>query len=99
MSKNKLPSQKIINREFAIELPFVPHDNRYHAEIQCEGEIAMRYVCCIGNTLKELAIDITHELCKAQHRLPQIVQVLDIFNKNDITKDFIHDYNKGVYNG
>ncbi len=99
MSKNKLPSQKIINREFAIELPFVPHDNRYHAEIQCEGEIAMRYVCCIGNTLKELAIDITTELCKAQHRLPQIVQVLDIFNKNDITKDFIHDYNKGVYNG
>ena len=102
MSKNKLPSEKIMNPESATNSSgffYVPHDMRYHAEIQYEGEIAMRYVCCIGNTLKELAIDITNELCKAQHRLPQIVQVLDIFNKNDITKDFIHDYNKGVYNG
>ena len=99
MLKNKLPSQTMLNPESATNKPYVPHDERYHAEIQFEGEIAMRYVCCIGNTLEELAADITNELRKARHRLPQIALVLDVHNKNDITEDFIQDYNKGVYNG
>ena len=72
---------------------------RYHAEIQYEGEIAMRYVCCAGNTLEELAADITNELRKVKHRLPQIVHVEDIDMGQIITKDFIQDYNKGLYNG
>lgn len=99
MSKNKLPSQKMLNPESVIDKPYVPHDMRYHAEIQYEGEIAMRYVCAAGETLDELAQDITTELRKARHRLPQIALVLDVHNKNDITENFIHDYNKGVYNG
>ena len=99
MLKNKLPSQKIMNPESVIDKPYVPHDMRYHAEIQFEGEIAMRYVCCIGNTLEELAVDITNELRKARHRLPQIALVLDVHNKNDITENFIHDFKKGVYSG
>ena len=99
MLKNKLPSQTMLNPESATNKPYVPHDERYHAEIQCEGEIAMRYVCCIGNTLEELAVDITNELRKARHRLPQIVHVEDLKTGELITKDFIQDYNKGVYNG
>ncbi len=99
MLKNKLPSQTMLNPESATNKPYVPHDERYHAEIQCEGEIAMRYVCCIGNTLEELAVDITNELRKARHRFPQIVHVEDLETGELITKDFIHDYNKGVYNG
>ena len=100
MSKNILPSQ-ILNRESVIEpeIKYVPHLMRYHAEIQYEGEIAMRYVCAAGETLDELAQDITTELRKARHRVPQIALVLDVHNKNDITENFIHDYNKGVYNG
>jgi|TARA_Y100000289_G_C3819767_1_gene98077 aspartate oxidase len=82
-----------------IDKPYVPHDMRYHAEIQYEGEIAMRYVCAAGETLDELAQDITNELRKARHRLPQIVHVEDLETGELITKDFIHDYNKGVYNG
>ena len=102
MSKNKLPSEKIMNPESVTNSSgffYVPHDMRYHAEIQYEGEIAMRYVCAAGETLDELAQDITTELRKARHRLPQIALVLDVHNKNDITENFIHDYNKGVYNG
>ena len=99
MSKNKLPLQTMLNPESATNKPYVPHDERYHAEIQCEGEIAMRYVCAAGETLYELAQDITTELRKARHRLPQIALVLDVHNKNDITDNFIQDYNKGVYNG
>jgi aspartate oxidase len=99
MLKNKLPSQTMLNPESATNKPYVPHDERYHAEIQCEGEIAMRYVCCIGNTLEELAADITNELRKARHRLPHIVHVEDLETGELITKDFIQDYNKGVYNG
>ena len=77
MSKNKLPSQKILNRESVIdpEMKYVPHLMRYHAEIQYEGEIAMRYVCAAGETLDELAQDITKELRKVKHRLPQIVHL------------------------
>ena len=99
MLKNKLPSQTMLNPESATNKPYVPHDMRYHAEIQYEGEIAMRYVCAAGETLDELAQDITTELRKARHRLPQIALVLDVHNKNDITDNFIQDYNKGVYNG
>ena len=102
MSKNKLPSEKMLNPESATESSgffYVPHDMRYHAEIQYEGEIAMRYVCACGETLDELAHDITTELRKARHRLPQIVHVEDLETGELITKDFIDDYNKGVYNG
>ena len=99
MSKNKLPSQTMLNPESATNKPYVPHDMRYHAEIQYEGEIAMRYVCAAGETLDELAQDITNELRKARHRLPHIVHVEDLETGELITKDFIHDYNKGVYNG
>ena len=101
MLKNKLPSQMLLNRESVIEpeIKYVPHLMRYHAEIQYEGELAMRYVCAAGETLDELAQDITKELRKVKHRLPQIVHVEDIDMGQIITKDFIQDYNKGVYSG
>jgi len=94
-------AKEILNRESVIEpeIKYVPHLMRYHAEIQYEGEIAMRYVCAAGETLDELAQDITKELRKVKHRLPQIVHVEDIDMGELITEVFIQDYNKGVYNG
>ena len=51
MSKNNMPSQILENPVSVIDhggFFYVPHDMRYHAEIQYEGEIAMRYVCAAG---------------------------------------------------
>ena len=101
MSKNNMPSQILENPVSVIDRGgffYVPHDMRYHAEIQYEGEIAMRYVCAAGETLEELARDISYELRKVKHRLPQIVHVEDCKNGELITKDFVEDFNNGVYN-
>ena len=99
MLKNTLQLKKMQNPVSVTDKPYVPHDLRYHAEIQYEGEIAMRYVCAVGNTLEELATDITYELRKVKNCLPQIVLILDVHNNNNITKTFIHYYKKGAYNG
>tara|TARA_R100000995_G_scaffold84911_1_gene65739 strand:+ start:6313 stop:6540 length:228 start_codon:yes stop_codon:yes gene_type:complete len=72
---------------------------RYHAEIQYEGEVAMRMVCCAGDSLDELATDISEQLLRlSKALLPQIIHVEDIFNQEVITDDFLEDYNNGVYN-
>ena len=48
MSKNNMPSQKQANPESVIN--YVPHDMRYHAEIQYEGEVSFRMLCCAGDS-------------------------------------------------
>ena len=52
----------------------------------------------IGDTLEELANDVHYELRNLKNRLPQIVHVEDVHNKNVFTEVFIEDYNKGAYN-
>ena len=54
----------------------VPHDYIYHAEIQYEGETAMRFTCAVGNTLDDLFKDIDNEMLEHQERYPEIVQVI-----------------------
>lgn len=77
---------------------YVPHDKRYHCEIQYEGELGMFFTSAIGDTLEELADDVRYELRKVKNRLPQIVHVEDIHNNNVFTEVFIEDYKKGAYN-
>ena len=97
MSKNNMPSQKQPNLESVTN--YVPHDMRYHAEIQYEGEVSFRMLCCAGDSPLSLATDIRNELRRVKERLPQIIYVEDTWNNLDITNDFIEDYNNGVYNG
>lgn len=80
------------------DIPYVPHNKRYHAEIQYEGELGMFFSSAIGDTLEELANDVQYELRNLKNRLPQIVHVEDVHNKNVFTEVFIEDYNKGAYN-
>tara|TARA_A100001201_G_scaffold48590_4_gene48484 strand:+ start:3381 stop:3629 length:249 start_codon:yes stop_codon:yes gene_type:complete len=61
----------------------VPHDYMYHAEIMYEGEIAMRFTCAVGNTMEELLNDIDKEFKEVQHRMPEIVEVLQFFKGNE----------------
>ena len=95
MSKNNMPSQKQPNPESVIN--YVPHDMRYHAEIQYEGEVSFRMLCCAGDSPLSLATDIRNELRKVKERLPQIIYVEDVYNEEDITEVFIEDFNNGVY--
>jgi len=95
MSKNNMPSQKQPNRESVIN--YVPHDMRYHAEIQYEGEVSFRMLCCAGDSPLSLATDIRNELRRVKERLPQIIYVEDVYNEEDITEVFIEDFNNGVY--
>lgn len=97
MSKNKLPSQTMLNPESVINKPYVPHDMRYHAEIQYEGEVSFRMLCCAGDSPLSLATDIRNELRRVKERLPQIIYVEDVYNEEDITEVFIEDFNNGVY--
>tara|TARA_R100000995_G_C3481620_1_gene124268 strand:+ start:752 stop:1000 length:249 start_codon:yes stop_codon:yes gene_type:complete len=54
----------------------VPHNFKYHAEIQYEGETAMMFTCAVGNTISELFKDIDIEMKHYQHRFPEIVEVI-----------------------
>jgi len=97
MLKKNMPSQ--IRQNQTSVTRYVPHSMRYHAEIQYEGEVAMRMVCCAGDNLDELATDISEQLLRLEKALlPQIIHVEDIFNQEVITDDFLEDYNNGVYN-
>ena len=95
MSKNNMPSQKQPNPESVIR--YTPHDMRYHAEIQYEGEVSFRMLCCAGDSPLSLATDIRNELRRVKERLPQIIYVEDVYNEEDITEVFIEDFNNGVY--
>ncbi len=95
MSKNNMPSQKQPNPESVTN--YVPHDMRYHAEIQYEGEVSFRMLCCAGDSPLSLATDIRNELRRVKERLPQIIYVEDVYNEEDITEVFIEDFNNGVY--
>ena len=88
-------SQKQPNRESVIN--YVPHDMRYHVEIQYEGEVSFRMLCCAGDSPLSLATDIRNELRRVKERLPQIIYVEDVYNEEDITEVFIEDFNNGVY--
>ena len=72
----------------------VPHDYKYHAEIQYEGETAMRFTCAVGNTLDDLFKDIDNEMLEHQERYPEIVQVIKNPNSynTDCTKFVIDKY-------
>ena len=95
MSKNNMPSQIQPNPESVTN--YVPHDMRYHAEIQYEGEVSFRMLCCAGDSPLSLATDIRNELRRVKERLPQIIYVEDVYNEEDITEVFIEDFNNGVY--
>ena len=72
----------------------VPHDYKYHAEIQYEGETAMRFTCAVGDTLYDLFKDIDKEMSEHQQRYPEIVQVLKDPNgwNTDCTKFVVDKY-------
>ena len=62
----------------------VLHNYMYHAEIQYEGEIAMRFTCAVGNSMEELLNDIDKEFKEVQHRMPEIVEALQFFKGKEI---------------
>jgi len=72
----------------------VPHDYKYHAEIQYEGETAMRFTCATGNTIEQLLWDIDYEINQIKNREPKIIEVLKNpnFKKEIITQEIIKLY-------
>ena len=75
----------------------VPHNFKYHAEIQYEGEIAMMYTCAVGNTVEELIRDISYEFKQVEHRMPEIAQA--IVYPNGINKNITNLITRLYYTG
>ena len=62
----------------------VNHDFEFHAEIKYETENGFGYVCAMGDTVKELKVDIKDRFSKYETREPEVVEV--IYRPNDVNK-------------
>lgn len=65
-----------MNRQNHLEAHKVNHDFLYHAEIMYETKNAFNYKSAVGNTIKDLLIDINTRLKELSNRDPRVVQVL-----------------------
>ena len=63
----------------------VPHDFKYHAEIQYEIYDGFNFTSASGNTVEELLWDIDFRFDQFKDRFPEIVTVLEDPNTNNVT--------------
>ena len=63
----------------------VPHNFKYHAEIQYETYDGFNFTNASGNTVEELLWDIDFRFDQFKDRFPEIVTVLEDPNTNNIT--------------
>jgi len=72
----------------------IPHNLRYHAEIQIETETSFAFTHSAGTNIDEFIEDINFTLKDYKDREPNIVSVWDQQLEKDITDQFLHDYKK-----